>query len=135
MSYQEQLKMAIINEDFYETNEILEGIYNSDEGEGYIQFLIDFMRDNPMIDYGMPGPIVHFIEKYPQEKYKLFLLSALNEKPNCHLLWMLNRIANVADDSDKKKYTEIFRNISERNDVDEIIKNDAKGFYEFQLEN
>lgn len=33
MSYQEQLKLAIINEDFYDTNAILERIYNNDEGE------------------------------------------------------------------------------------------------------
>lgn len=135
MSYKEQLKRAIVKEDFYETNDILEEIYNCNEGEEYIQYLINFMRDNPMIDYGMPGPVVHFIEKYPQDKYKIFLLSALNEKPNCHLLWMLNRITNIANESDRKKYIEVFRIISERKDIDEVIRNDAKGFYEFQLGN
>lgn len=135
MSYKEQLKRAIVKEDFYETNDILEEIYNCNEGEEYIQYLINFMRDNPMIDYGMPGPVVHFIEKYPQDKYKIFLLSALNEKPNCHLLWMLNRITNIANESDRKKYIEVFRIILERKDIDEVIRNDAKGFYEFQLGN
>lgn len=59
MSNQKKLTEAIIKEDFFETSEILEEMYNNAVGEEYVEVLINFMSDNPDIDYGMTGPIVH----------------------------------------------------------------------------
>ena len=69
MNDQKKLEEAILKEDFFETSEILDEIYNNGIGEEYVEFLINFMCDNPDIDYGMPGPIVHFIEKHSIEYY------------------------------------------------------------------
>ena len=135
MNDQKKLEEAILKEDFFETSEILDEIYNNGIGEEYVEFLINFMSDNPDIDYGMPGPIVHFIEKHPIEYYLGFLLKAIEKKPNGTLLWMLNRITNVADKISKEKYTDVFKKTAERKDIDAITKDTALEFYQFQKEN
>ena len=134
MNNQKKLTEAILKEDFFETSEILDELYNNETGEEYVEFLINFMSDNPNIDYGMPGPIVHFIEKYPIEYYLGFLLKAIETKPNATLLWMLNRITNVADKINKEKYVDVFRKTTERKDIDAVTKDTALQFYKFQME-
>lgn len=134
MNYQEKLVEAICEEDFLETNEILEEICKNEMGEEYVEFLINFMSDNPDIDYGVPGPVVHFIEKYPVDFYLGFLLKAIERKPNDTLLWVLNRIANVSDKKDKKKYMDVFQKTAKRKDIDAITKDTALRFYKFQKE-
>ena len=135
MNNQKKLVEAIFEEDFFETSEILDEMYNNGIGKEYVEFLINFMSDNPDIDYGMPGPIVHFIEKYPIEYYLGFLLKAIEKKPNDTLLWMLNRITNVADKINKEKYIDVFKKTTERKDIDAITKDTALQFYKFQKEN
>lgn len=135
MDNQIELEKAILGEDFIETSELLEKIYNSGSGKKYVEFLINFMSDNPDVDYGMPGPVVHFIEKYPIDYYVVFLLKSIEKRPNDTLLWMLNRITNVADKKTKNKYIEIFRNVIARKDIDGITREAAIDFYEFQKEN
>ena len=134
MDNQKKLVEAILKEDFFETSEILDELYNNETGEEYVEFLINFMSDNPDIDYGMPGPIVHFIERYPIEYYLGFLLKAIETKPNVTLLWMLNRITNVADKINKEKYIDVFEKTAERKDIDAVTKDTALEFYKFQKE-
>ena len=135
MNNQKKLVEAILEENFLETSEILDEMYDNETGEECVEFLINFMSDNPNIDYGMPGPIVHFIEKYPIEYYLEFLLKAIAKKPNDTLLWMLNRITNVADNINREKYIDVFKKTAERKDIDAITKDTALEFYQFQKEN
>ena len=65
----DELKNAILDEDFYLTNDILERLKAEENGESYIHDLMEFMSENPALDYGMPGPIIHFIESYGIDKY------------------------------------------------------------------
>lgn len=134
MNNQKKLVEAILEENFLETSEILDEMYNNETGEECVEFLINFMSDNPNIDYGMPGPIVHFIEKYPIEYYLEFLLKAIAKKPNDTLLWMLNRITNVADNINREKYIDVFKKTAERKDIDAVTKDTALQFYKFQTE-
>ncbi|MBQ4220938.1 MAG: hypothetical protein II666_15450 [Butyrivibrio sp.] len=60
------------------------------ELESYDLFV--FMENNPNIDYGMPGPIVHFMESYYKKGYEDELLKSVKRKPTQHTVWMLNRI-------------------------------------------
>ncbi|MEI3321417.1 MAG: hypothetical protein V8R92_00525 [Eubacterium sp.] len=132
MDKKKKLVEAILDEDFDKTFNILQEIYNNDNGSTYVEFLIIFIMDNPDIDYGMPGPIVHFIEKYPIDYYISLLLKTIEQKPNDTLLWMLNRITNVSDGSKKEKYIEIFKYTIERKDIDEMTRDAAIRFYKYQ---
>ena len=133
MFEENKLINAIVNEDFDETHKILTDIYNDDNGKMCVEFLITFIMENSDVDYGMPGPVVHFIEKYPIDFYVEFLLKAIKTRPNETLLWMLNRIINSPFVTGKKDYLEILKSTSERNDIAEVTKEVAKRFYDYQI--
>jgi len=116
-----------MKEDFYKTNSILEEILKKDNAFDYVEPLINIMESNPEIDFGSPGPVVYFIEKFPTEDYEEILLNSVKRKPTSHTLWMLNRIIN--DSSPKtEEYIRILFETSKRSDVEEDIKETAKFF-------
>lgn len=58
----EELTENIKEENFESVYEILNKIREEDS-MSYIEWILHFMEENPKIDYGMPGPLVHFMEK------------------------------------------------------------------------
>lgn len=53
-----------------------------------------FIEDHPNIEYGTPGPLVHFVERFYQHGYEERLLESVLRKPTAPTVWMLNRVIN-----------------------------------------
>ena len=132
MKYLEELNEAIKKEDFSMTFLILEKIKNEENPMDYFEDLFMFMENNPNIDYGMPGPIVHFMESYYKKGYEDELLKSVKRKPTQHTVWMLNRILNDANLIGREKYIGVMEESIKRTDVDLETKKEIKGFLEFQ---
>lgn len=132
MKFYKQLIDAICTEDFYKTNEILLSISKEDDSLDYVDNLLLFMEDNPDIDYGMPGPIVHYMEKYYLSGYEDLLYESVKRKPTIHTLWMLNRIVNSPELVDKSKYINLLTRISDNQNEPEIIRKEALFYLNYQ---
>ena len=132
MKYLEELKEAVKKEDFGQTFLILEKIKNEENPMDYFEDLFMFMENNPNIDYGMPGPIVHFMESYYKKGYEDELLKSVKRKPTQHTVWMLNRVLNVVNLIGREKYIGVMEESIKRTDVDLETKKEIKGFLEFQ---
>src|SRR4051794_39753514 len=63
-----------------------------------VEPILRFMEDHPDLDYGMPGPLVHFAERFHRKGYESKLVESVERKPTSHTLWMLNRLTNGTDD-------------------------------------
>jgi hypothetical protein len=63
-------------------------------GAETIEPILQFIEENPSIDFGSPGPLVHFIERFYGAEYKEKLLASLDRKPTGHTAWMMNRVIN-----------------------------------------
>lgn len=50
----------------------------------YIEPLLRFMEDNPELDYGQPGPIVHFMEGF--DGYEKLLVESIKRMPISHTI-------------------------------------------------
>ncbi|HAL02184.1 MAG TPA: hypothetical protein DCP07_02405 [Lachnospiraceae bacterium] len=132
MKYLEELKEAVKKEDFGQTFLILEKIKNEENPMDYFEDLFMFMENNPNIDYGMPGPIVHFMESYYKKGYEDELLKSVKRKPTQHTVWMLNRVLNDVNLIGREKYIGVMEESIKRTDVDLETKKEIKGFLEFQ---
>jgi hypothetical protein len=60
-----------------------------------VEVVMRFIESHPHIDYGMPGSLVHFIERFYGPKYVELLIESLNRRPTFLTTWMLNRALNV----------------------------------------
>lgn len=88
--------------------------------------LLELMERHPMDDFGMPGEIVHFVERFYKNGYEELLIESVKRRPTMHTVWMLNRVMNGSEN--KNDYLEIMKEVTERSDVEEAIKNSASEF-------
>jgi hypothetical protein len=70
------------------------------EGTGAeaIEPILGFMEDHPDLDYGSPGSLAHFIERFHGSGYDEVLLASIRRAPTPHTVWLLNRIINGMPD-------------------------------------
>ena len=119
---------AQIDSDDYE--EVQENCLAQIQAEGFglsaVEPLLLFMERHPLSDFGMPGAIVHYVEQFYKKGYEDLLAVSVARRPTLHTVWMLNRIKNAGEDAGK--YEQLLRDILERPDVEEEIKNSVKEF-------
>lgn len=68
-----------------------------------IEPILRFMEENPSIEFGTPGALVHFVEKFYRNGYEQKLLESVSRKPTSHTAWMLNRLINGEKASVEKR--------------------------------
>ena len=127
----EVLTENIKKEDFEAIYEIL-NIIKEEDSMLYIEWILHFMEENPKIYYGMPGPIVHFMEKKYKKGYEKLLLESIKRKPTEHTVWMLNRILNDVNLEDRNVYMDVLKAIVKDSKYDEELRSLAKEFLEYQ---
>lgn len=127
----EVLTENIKKEDFEAIYEIL-NIIKEEDSMLYIEWILYFMEENPKIDYGMPGPLVHFMEKKYKKGYEKLLLESIKRKPTEHTVWMLNRILNDVNLEERNVYMDVLKAIVKDSKYDEELRSLAKEFLEYQ---
>lgn len=64
------------------------------EAEEVVPEIFAFMERFPELDIGVPGPLVHFVERfYP--RYVEHLIASVERQPVLHTIWMSSRILNA----------------------------------------
>ena len=91
-----------------------------------VQPLLRLMERHPLIDFGSPGPIVHFVERFYKKGYEEELLLSLKRMPTLHTVWMLNRLINGTDQAEV--YLELLKEISENASYNKEIREEALHF-------
>ncbi|MBN1758545.1 MAG: hypothetical protein JW863_09520 [Chitinispirillaceae bacterium] len=128
----EEISRRLNDDDFlYYCEEQCELLKKNDLTGDSIDPLIRLFENNPFVDFGVPGPIVHFIEKFGREKYESILVESIRRRPTAHTVWMLNRIINVSSQTDKITYLELFKAIVQREDIDNETKDSAIDFLKY----
>jgi hypothetical protein len=78
------------------TYDLAFGWESSGVGLEAVEPILRFMEDHPDIDFGVPGALVHFVERFYRKGYDEALMESLLRKPTGHTTWMLNRMINGA---------------------------------------
>jgi len=128
----EKLNQNVLDDDFitisYEIIEQLEEIPESIEA---IEPIIKLIEMNPDADFGTPGPLVHFLEKFGENAYYYKLIESIKRQPTSHTLFMFNRIVNSLKGKKRIEYLQIFDFVINAIDFDEGIKKIAAEFKEY----
>ena len=95
------------------------------------QNILELMEKNPLVEFGSPGPLTHFIEKFHndnQEQYQEILKKSVSKKPTVHTVWLLNRIINGTEGKTKMELTQIMITISKNLNLNSEIRAVAELF-------
>ncbi len=124
-----KMEDSIESDDFERIEEECIGkIEESDLGLNAVEPLIKLMERYPLADFGVPGAIVHFVEKYYGKGYEDILYQSVKRSPSMYTIWMLNRICN--DKNSPERFKKLLAETAERNDIDDVMAKSAKGFLE-----
>ncbi|WP_202556024.1 hypothetical protein [Paenibacillus silvestris] len=121
-----RLKNALHEDIIEKSYYVTEKLEMRKDGFDAIEPLLKLLEDNPDVDFGSPGPIVHFVEKYYKKGYEEKLIASLYRNPTNHTLWMLNRIINGSENEQKQQYLNVLNHIIERCSEDKKIDEQAK---------
>ncbi len=99
-----QLQGIATSDDFQEKSAELTKSW-SDAGAGIevLEPILRFIEEHPSIEFGMPGAIVHFMERFYGKGYDERLIESVERKPTTHTVWMLNRVINGTKSPEMKR--------------------------------
>ena len=91
----EQLQRLTDCSDFSsQAEELVDTWMSNGVGLEVVDPVLRFMERNPSILYGMPGALVHFVERFYGQGYEQALIESIRRRPTPHTVWMLNRVIN-----------------------------------------
>ena len=97
-----------------ETQALTEELEGDPQALGAIDSILQFMEANPRLDFGTPGPLVHFVERFYGRGYEAKLLESIGRRPTLATVWMLNRIVNaIRQPEERERLVSIFGRIVE----------------------
>ncbi|GEM_PF-911184 len=77
----------------------------------FVAPILEIIADNPSVDFGMPGELVHFVEQFYKNGYEELLIASVSEKPTPHNIWMLHRCYNDIDNPQHEKFAEVIKKL------------------------
>ncbi len=111
--------------------DIVEKMEKDRVGFEITQDIFELMENHPLVGFGAPGPLTHFIECFyneNQEQYKDVLKKSVKEKPTIHTVWLLNRVINGSEKP--TELIEIMKSICDNENLHKEIRDVAKFFLE-----
>ncbi|SHJ43616.1 hypothetical protein SAMN02745163_01964 [Clostridium cavendishii DSM 21758] len=126
-----KLEAYITNDDFIDISyDVVEEIEEREDAFEAIQPILMLIEKNPNIDFGKPGPLVHFAEKFYKNGYEEKLVESLKRFPTKHTVWMLNRIINGSQGDSKEYFINVLEGVMVNPNIDNEVVLLAKHFRE-----
>lgn len=95
--------------------------------------ILRLMEKYPNADFGIPGPLVHFVELFSEKGYEEKLVESLKRCPTQHTVWMLNRVINGVEGEEKQYYLGVLKSILEFPNLNESLRILVNEFFSYQL--
>lgn len=126
-----KLEESITNEKFINISyDIIEEIEEREDAFESIKPILRLMEKNPNVDFGEPGPLVHFVEKFYKRGYEEKLVESLKRFPTKYTVWMLNRIINGSQGESKEYFINVLDDVIDHPNIDNEVVLLAKHFRE-----
>jgi hypothetical protein len=115
------------------TTELTEGWSAANVGIESVEPVLRFMEEHPELEYGMPGPLVHFMEEFHMKGYEERLIESVGRRPTMLTMWMLNRVLNgTKEPARRKALVRAMRQAVSNPKIDKATLERLQGFLERQ---
>jgi hypothetical protein len=125
-------EIADTGDDFeWRSGQLTEKWEDDPESFEAVEPILRFMESHPEIEYGVPGALVHFIERFPNCEGKV--VESVERQPTPHTVWMLNRMINGKHDPEEREaLIRALQRVLENPAADAMTRDRASDFLEFQ---
>ena len=109
-------------EEYYIDDEVVDAINTYSNPYELVAPILEIIADNPSVDFGMPGELVHFVEQFYKNGYEELLIASVSETPTPHNIWMLHRCYNDINNPQRDKFAEVIRELKNEESISVEIK-------------
>ena len=109
-------------EEYYIEDEVMEAMLEYPNPFELVAPILEIIESNPDIDFGTPGDLVHFVEKFYKKGYEELLLKSVRKNPTMHNIWMLHRCYIDEDNPLHSKFSLLIKEIKEDESASSKIK-------------
>lgn len=97
--------------------------------------ILALMEKHPLVDYGIPGPLVHFLEGFNEMVFINELVMSIKRSPSIHTVWMLVRELRSLDENEAKakELIEVLRSVAENESLHDAIRYRAIDYMENEM--
>lgn len=85
------------NQEYELADEIIDAMEAFSQPFNLVAPILELIAKHPEVDFGSPGELVHFVEKFYHQGYEDLLLESVRKNPTVHNIWMLHRCYNAND--------------------------------------
>lgn len=85
------------DQEFELADEIVDAMEASPQHFDLVAPILELIANHPEVDFGSPGELVHFVEKFYHQGYEDLLLESVLKSPTVYNIWMLHRCYNDND--------------------------------------
>ena len=85
------------DQEFELADEIVDAMEASPQPFDLVAPILELIANHPEVDFGSPGELVHFVEKFYHQGYEDLLLESVLKSPTVYNIWMLHRCYNDND--------------------------------------
>ena len=85
------------DQEFELADEIVDAMEASPQPFDLVAPILELIANHPEVDFGSPGELVHFVEKFYHQGYEDLLLESVLKSPPVYNIWMLHRCYNDND--------------------------------------
>ena len=105
-------------EEYYIDDEVVDAINTYSNPYELVAPILEIIADNPSVDFGMPGELVHFVEQFYKNGYEELLIASVTP----HNIWMLHRCYNDINNPQRDKFAEVIRELKNEESISVEIK-------------
>ncbi|MDP2269364.1 MAG: hypothetical protein Q8N23_00180 [Archangium sp.] len=130
-----RLERAKSATDFIEAqHELTQDLAAAGPNADSVTAILQFMEANPDLDFGTPGPFVHFVERLPRSEYDPLVVASVSRTPTTHTVWLLNRVLNGTKAAGARNgLIRVLRTVAEDPGANEAARERAKQYLDVQI--
>lgn len=87
-----------------------------------VEPILEMIGENPNVDWGMPGDLVHFVEYFYKKGYEELLISSVKKHPTAHNIWMVHRCYNDTQNPLHQRFEALIQELKEDSAVSAEVK-------------
>ena len=128
----EQLDQIANSDDFVQSsNQLVDEWAAAGVGVEAIGPILRFIEAHRNIDFGSPGPLAHFAERFYGIGYEAILIDSVQRMPTTLTAWMLNRVINgTRTPSTRHELIDVMTQITNHPLADDATRERAQHFVE-----
>ena len=114
--------------------EIVDKMKADNVGNEYVLPILELMEKHPLVAFGTPGALTHFIESFSVKNsdwYNNLVVQSVKKCPTVHTVWLLNRILNPSTGEKREYYFQVMEAIYNDKTLHENILKVAERFLKY----